>query len=54
MLSCEDYDYGQNREIQKSLEAKRTNQHWGIGWNIGFYVAISRMAFDLSSYKQSK
>ena len=30
-------------ETQKSLEAKRTNQYRGKGWNMVFYFAIQRM-----------
>ena len=31
-----------------------TNQHRDTGWNMGFYVAIQRMAFNLSRNKQLK
>ena len=41
-------------ETQKSLEVKRTNQYRDTKWNMRFYFIIQRMAFDLSTNKQSK
>ena len=41
-------------KAQKFLEVDGTNSYMGTEWTMRFYFIVQRMAFNLSSNKQSK